>query len=84
MEVNQLFSQTVPTTTFSLKCPALKIILTISFRNSLGEGLVTRDPPPIPQRPKEDIILGQVEFLVYQMRRNESIFEDAEAFKPER
>ena len=93
MEVNQLFSQTVPTTTFSLKCPALKIILTISFRNSLGEGLVTRDPPPLPQRPKEDILLGgyhipgctcQMEFLVYQMGRNESIFEDAEAFKPER
>ena len=175
MEVNQLFSQTVPTTTFTLECPALKIILTISFRNSLGEetfsslllktvcqplgsfrlvgernrysvcpswhfvqhdamsylyvgqkswetedsstgsalsgkkfyycnagnarsdaipeGLVTRDPPPIPQRPKEDIILGgyhipggtsQVEFLVYQTERNESIFEDDEAFKPER
>ena len=46
----------------------------------------------IPRRP-EDIILGgyhipggtsQVEFLVYQMGRNESIFEDDEAFKPER
>ena len=47
----------------------------------------------IPRRPKEDIILGdyhipggtaQVEFLVHQMGRDESIFEDAEAFKPER
>ena len=46
----------------------------------------------IPRRPK-DIILGgyhipggtaQVEFLVHQMGRDESIFEDAEAFKPER
>ena len=47
----------------------------------------------IPRRPKEDIILlyyhipggtAQVEFLVHQMGRDESIFEDAEAFKPER
>lgn len=47
----------------------------------------------IPRRPKEDIILGgyhipggtaQVDFLVHQMGRDESIFEDAEAFKPER
>ena len=47
----------------------------------------------IPRRPKEDTILGdyhipggtaQVEFLVHQMGRDESIFEDAEAFKPER
>ena len=46
----------------------------------------------IPRRPK-DIILGgyhipggtaQVEFLVHQMGRDESISEDAEAFKPER
>ena len=47
----------------------------------------------IPRRPKEDIILGgyhipggtaQVEFLVHRMGRDESIFEDAETFKPER
>ena len=47
----------------------------------------------IPRRPKDDIILGgyhipggtaQVEFLVHQIGRDESIFEDAEAFKPER
>ena len=46
----------------------------------------------IPRRPK-DIILGdyhipggtaQVEFLVHQMGWDEGIFEDAEAFKPER
>ena len=45
------------------------------------------------RRPKEDIILGgyhipggtaQVEFLVHRMGRDESIFEDAETFKPER
>ena len=47
----------------------------------------------IPRKPKEDIILGgyhilgvtaQVEFLAHQIGRDESIFEDAEAFKPER
>ena len=47
----------------------------------------------IPRRTKEDIVLlyyhipggtAQVEFLVHQMGRDESIFEDAEAFKPER
>ena len=37
MEVNQLFSQIVRTTTFTFECPAFKIILTISFRNSSGE-----------------------------------------------
>ena len=47
----------------------------------------------IPRRPKEDIILegyhipggtAQVEFLVQLIGKDESIFEDAEAFKPER
>ena len=47
----------------------------------------------IPRKPKEDLILGgyhipggsaQIEFLTYYMGRDESIFEDAEAFKPER
>ena len=46
----------------------------------------------IPRKPKEDIILGgyhipgvtaQVEFLAHQIGRDESIFEDAVAFKPE-
>ena len=47
----------------------------------------------IPRRPKEDIILegyhipggtAQVEFLVQLIGKDESIFEDAEAFKLER
>ena len=47
----------------------------------------------IMRRPKEDLILGgyhipggsaQIQFLTYFMGRDESIFKDAEAFKPER
>ena len=63
------------------------------------ESLVTGNPSPIPCSffysgwPAEDLALSdyhisgdaaQTEFLAHYMGQDESIFEDAEAFKPER
>ena len=67
--------------------------------NAILKGLVTRDPPPLscslryPAKTVRRHNVGglsypwghaQVEFLVHQMGSDGSIFEDAEAFKPER
>ena len=69
---------------FDRKCSQCKEILFLRLCPVLSA---------IPRRPKQDIILGgyhisggtaQVEILVHQMERDVTIFEDAEAFKPER